>query len=98
MDDAVPLGMGSEIACLKGTGEGRWGGVLSELVGVFVAEMEFQGLLLKEGFMAVRTVVRVGVLVLFHMIVHCVLVLLNLRTNCTDKLARRILLVGIRHL
>ena len=37
-------------------------------------------------------------LVLFHMIVHCVLVLLNLRTNCTDKLARRILLVCIRHL
>ena len=97
VDDAVPLGMGSEIACLKGTGKGRWGGVLGELVGVFVAEVEFQGLLLKEGFMAVRTVMRVGVLVLFHMIVHRVLALLGHTAGGADELSRFVSVIDEGH-
>ena len=37
-------------------------------------------------------------LVLFHMVVHRVLVLLYLRTDGTDKLAGSILLIDVRHL
>ena len=37
-------------------------------------------------------------LVLFHMVVHRVLVLLYLRTDGTDKLASSILLIDVRHL
>ena len=36
-------------------------------------------------------------LVFFHVIVHSILILFHLRTDCTDKLAGSILLIDVRH-
>ena len=59
--------------------------------------MDGERLCMKKLLFTSRARVRQMPLMFLHMIVHCVLVLLDLRTDCTDKLAGSILLIDVRH-
>ena len=68
------------------------------LLGMLRGNMDGQCLCVEKLFLTRGARVRQMPFMLFHMVVHRVLVLFDFRTDSTDKLTRSILLISVRHL
>ena len=91
MEDAIRLRQ-----CLIGTaGAFKRGRILFCMLG---RDMDGECLSVEKLLLTCGTCMREMPFMLLHMVVHGILILFDLRTDGTDKLARSILLIHVRHL